>query len=202
MTTEKEKIFISIDTEFEHECVTTGNCLQIAFVAFRENLTEIDNKDTWLIDTLSVCFEDQGKLKDERVMDFWSKFPEIHNRILTEAKPIEEQMLKVEQWLIKLTDTYDVTFLADIANVDFCWLKNLYMVHSNNTYRMPYKCLCLNGMEEAMIAMRFNKTDIRAYCKCPLFVHTHYALDDAMETAHCYLAMKKLMISYRINVDM
>ena len=132
MTTEKEKIFIAIDTEFEHECVITGNCLQLAFVAFRENI------DTWV---------------NERVMDFWSKFPEIHNRILTEAKPIEEQMLKVEEWLIKLSETYDMTFLADIANVDFCWLKNLYMVHSNNTYRMPYKCLCLNGMEEAMIAM-------------------------------------------------
>lgn len=38
MTTEKEKIFIAIDTEFEHECVITGNCLQLAFVAFRENI--------------------------------------------------------------------------------------------------------------------------------------------------------------------
>lgn len=192
-----EKIFIAIDTEFEHECVILGNCLQLAFVAFRENLIDINNKDTWLIDSLSVCFEDQNKLKDDRVMEFWSKFPEIHDRILSEARPIHEQMLKVEEWLLKLSEKYEITFLADIANVDFCWLKNLYMIYSNNTYRMPYKCLCLNGMEEAMIIMGFEKTTIREYCKCPLFVHTHYALDDAMETAHCYLAMKKLMLTSR-----
>ncbi len=31
------------------------------------------------------------------------------------------------------------------------------------------------------------------FCKCELFKHTHYALDDALETAHYYLGMKKLI---------
>lgn len=146
-----EKIFIAIDTEFEHESVITGNCLQLAF---KENLDNIDDKNTWLIDTLSVCFEDQNKDKDPRVMEFWSKFPDIKEKIISEAKPINEQMLKVQQWIINLNNQYEITFVSDIANVDFCWLKNLYMLHCDSSlYRFPYKCLCLNGMEQAMNAM-------------------------------------------------
>ena len=70
MTDNKPTITIVLDTEFESSNMITGNFLQIGLVAILDDvdLDHLDN-DHWIVDSLSVCFEDQGKEKEKRVIE-------------------------------------------------------------------------------------------------------------------------------------
>ena len=70
MTDNKPTITIVLDTEFESSNMITGNFLQIGLVAILDDvdLDHLDN-DHWIVDSLSVCFEDQGKEKEKSVIE-------------------------------------------------------------------------------------------------------------------------------------
>ena len=137
---QKQNITIAIDTEFQSSNVITGNCLQLAFVAFLDDYefnTDEDvstRQDLWIVDTLSVCFKDQNKEKDVKVMDFWEKFPTILNRIKSEEVDIQDGFQQIQSWLNNIYDKYNVCgFMSDLSSVDFPWFRNLYLVHCDQT---------------------------------------------------------------------
>lgn len=195
MTDNKPTITIVLDTEFESSNMIIGNFLQIGLVAILDDvdLENLDN-DHWIVDSLSVCFEDQGKEKEKSALEFWDKFQDIHNKIKSESVPINFGMRRVQNWLNKLSKTYKISnFMADISCIDFAWFRNLYLTYcdqSDNTFILPYKAICQYSMEEALILTGISKQDIRDCYKSERFPHTHYALDDALKTAYEYLRLK------------
>lgn len=172
-----------------------GNCIQLGFVAIINDVN-LDNLDDnhWIVDKLSICFENQNKEQDQSVMNFWSKFPEVHNRIKSEAGPIRDKILEVKQWLNLLSSTYEITnFISDISCVDFSWFRNLYLTYSNtegDIFQLPYKSICTYSMEECLILTCINKNQIREFYQFERFPHTHYATEDALKTAYEYLKLK------------
>ena len=195
MTDIKQTITIVLDTEFESSNMITGNFLQIGLVAILDdaNLANLDD-DHWIIDSLSVCFEDQGKEKDKSALEFWDKFQDIHKKIKSESIPIDFGMGNVQKWLNKLSETYNISnFMADISCIDFSWFKNLYLTYCDQSYNkfiLPYKAICQYSMVEALLLTGICKQDILNYYKSDRFPHTHYALDDALKTAYEYLRLK------------
>lgn len=190
----KPNILISIDTEFESSNVISGNCLQLAFVAFLEEANPDDNED-WIVDKLSLCFLDQEKQKNDNVMEFWSKFPEIHGRILSEAVDMKNAMLQLQVWLNELHRKYEVIgFLPDISTADFPWFRNLYLEHTDQKlteFFLPWDCICLSNMMKTLIVLGDNWKDIKTFCTTERYKHTHYALDDAIECSYFYLKLKE-----------
>lgn len=200
---EKTQIYISIDTEFEDENVKTGNCLQLAFVAFKleEGKREDLKRGRWEVDNLSVCFKDQFLTsKNENVLKFWEKFPDILERIHDEAVPIEKGINKIHLWLLDLMEKYTIVdYVCDISCVDFCWFKNLYLTYQKeNQIKLPYKCLCTHNIKNTLLELNLiSKSDLDYICYCSEFPHTHYALDDARLTAFEFLSLKNLMKRFR-----
>lgn len=198
------KITIVLDSEFESSNMITGNCLQLGFVAIL-NDADLDNLDNdhWIVSQLSVSFKSQNKEKDDSAMIFWSKFPDVYNRIASEAGPISDKMYEVKNWLNKLSETYQITnFMADISCVDFTWFRNLYLTYCDtrgDNFNLPYKAICGFSMEETLILAGFNKQTIRDFYHSDRFPHTHYALDDALKTAYEFLRLK-LFIRNNVKV--
>ena len=199
---DKEDVYIAIDTEFESENVILGNILQLGFVVFvvPQSLTEEDlKKGEWIREKESFCFTDQFKDKQGRVMDFWSKFPEIHKRIQEEALPIDEQFEKIQIWLNSMYSKYNVKhYVADHSAVDFPWFKNLYQSLnvdslSNDNFRLPWKCLCTFNMKQVLLELGCDINDIYKQTTTEVFPHTHYATEDALQTAYEYLSLLRLI---------
>jgi len=195
MTDNKPTITIVLDTEFESSNMITGNFLQIGLVAILNdaNLENLDD-DHWIVDSLSACFEDQGKEKEKGALEFWDKFQDIHNKIKSESVPIDFGMKNIQSWLNKLSETYTISnFMADISCIDFAWFRNLYLTYcdqSDNKFILPYKAICQYSMAEALVLTGIGKQDIWDCYKSERFPHTHYALDDALKTAYEYLRLK------------
>jgi hypothetical protein len=193
----KEKIYIAIDVEFEGENVISDSCLQFACIAFRENLSNPLDRNTWYIDSISICFErDPYKKQNINVMEFWSKFLDIKRRIIEEAKPIPEQMYILQKWLNKLNEEYTFEFVSDIACVDYSWIKNYiheYCNEEERNFRLPYKCLCLYSIQEAIMSLGYTYEEIKGRCSTSIFPHTHYALDDCYDCVYYYLNLKIIL---------
>ena len=202
----RKKITIVLDTEFESSNMINGNFLQLGLVAIL-NDADLDNLDDdhWIVGKLSKCFKDQGKEKEKPVMDFWSKFQDIHDKIENEAVPIEIGMLDVQTWLNNLSDMYEITnFMCDISCVDFAWFRNLYLTHcdiTNNKFFLSYKGLCQYSMEESLSLLGVDKKEIYDFYKSERFPHTHYALDDALKTAYEYLRLKLFIRNFKNRIN-
>lgn len=191
----KQRVSIALDVEFEHISVKSGNILQLGFVVFLEDATNemiVSNND-WIVDTLSVCFKSQGCDVSPNVMNFWSKFPAVYQRIQDEAVDIRDGFRTIQNWLNALYQKYDVVnFIADPACVDFQWFSSLYVTYcdqSLNTFSLPYKCICVSTMfDEQVRIFGLDGDEFWKYCSdSNRFPHTHYATEDAMECAYMYL---------------
>jgi len=203
MSTDKKNILICIDTEFESSNVITGNCLQLAFTAFYEDYDVSDsNKDEiidkkWIVDSKSFCFKDQGKEKEKRTMEFWSKFPEIREKIRSEERDVKECMVELQEWLVTLSEDYNISgFMADHSCIDFPWFRNLYMEHLDEDKPkifLTWRCHCICNITDGILMAnpKANKNDLNKFCEdLEMFPHTHYALDDVYGTAYYYLRLK------------
>lgn len=191
----KQNISIVLDVEFESSNMINGNIIQMGFVPIpnRYEGEGLSSKD-WIIDELSVCFEDQpGKLKEESVMAFWAKFPEVRERIRREAGPISEKMQEVKQWLNRLSVDYNIT---DLSCVDFAWFRNIYLTYctpEDSAFEIPYSCVCTSSMDRVIIFMgHIGELDC-LYDASSEFPHTHYALEDARKTGYDYIRLKSLI---------
>lgn len=146
--------------------------------------------DIEIIDTQSFCFLPQpGKTGDASCMAFWAKFPEIYARIQAEMLPIETQMAAIQQWLGTIYSKYQViSFVADIACADFPWLKSLYSQYCDttiDTFTLPYRCISTNDICDTLIDCDFlNKAAHKAMIAACPYPHTHYATEDALQTAY------------------
>lgn len=182
---EKQKVRISIDVEFLSSNVISGECLQLAFVVFTENL------ENFILDELSVCFLPQGKQQELSVVEFWSNNQEILERIHSESKPIHNQMQIVKEWLENVYNKYRVLeFVAEPGAVDLPWVRCLYFEHcSSSTFTFPYHCKCVSTMKGILINMGYSWDEIEEYLKTDIYVHTHYALDDAKLTAFRFVKL-------------
>jgi 3'-5' exoribonuclease Rv2179c-like domain len=201
----KKNIIVSLDTEFESQNIITGNCLQLAFVAFYEDCENLDLLDTssWIVSQLSLCFKDQNKKKDQDVMKWWEEYPEIYQKIYSEAIDLPTAMQKLQCWLNMLSEKYNIkNFLADHSCIDFPWFKNLYLTHCDqnlNKFRLPWTSICIDNMKRTLIIIGIKEEDITNYCTHEKFKHTHYALDDALECAFYYIKLKEFIIK-NINI--
>lgn len=197
------EIDIVLDVEFESSNMITGNCLQIGFVAIPHEVHdwEIESGE-WKLETLSVCFLSQEQDTEDNVMEFWSKFPEVYQRIKSEAGPILEKMNEVKVWLNKLSRKYKIKdFVSDIGCVDFSWFRNLYLTYSTtegDNFKLPYKSVCMDGMER-VLKFFYSWEYIQSYYNSGKYPHTHYALDDAIKTAHEYLKLKSLITKFYLR---
>ena len=200
---DKKKITIVLDTEFKSSNMITGDCLQLGFVAIFDE-ADLDNLDDdhWIVSYISVCFLSQDKDYEDGVMNFWSNFPEVYNKIMSEAGPIDQKMYEVKEWLNNLSEAYEISnFMSDISCVDFTWFRNLYLTYcttEGDKFFLPYKAICGYSMEEALIIAGIDKKEIRDFYQSERFPHTHYALEDALKTAYEYLRLK-LFIRNRIT---
>lgn len=143
---QKQNVLISIDTEFESSNVITGNCLQLGFVVIHDN-PNYDTLDegSWIFEKLSLCFNEQeDKLKEESVVKWWSRFPDIYNKIKSESRDLKESMNELQEWLNFVYDKYNVIgFLADHSSVDMPWFRNLFLTYcdqSKTNFRLPWGC--------------------------------------------------------------
>ncbi len=206
----KEEVYISVDTEFESSNIINGNILQLGFCVFRIPLNldynlnlksvlncNLGSNDPWLIDQKSFCFQDQGKMEDESCMEFWAKFPEIYKRIQDEALPIAEQFLKMQVWLNEIHDKYKVVnFVSDYVSVDYAWFKNLYLVYcdtSKDNFFLSWKPICTSNIRKVLIDFGFDKEELTKKCEDIKYPHTHYAMDDALETAYEYIVLSYII---------
>lgn len=194
-----EEIIIAIDTEFESSNMINGNCIQLGFVAIiaKPNF-EITDDSEWLIETLDLCFEDQDdKLKEKNVMEFWNKFPEVRERIRSNSKPIGEQMIKLQLWLNDLSDRYIIKgFVADHSCVDFGWFRNLFLTHCDqlkSRFNLPYKCFCTFNIVEVLKSLGYSNEYLTEYCNNEKYPHTHYAVEDAIQTSYEYLRLQQII---------
>jgi hypothetical protein len=210
--TEPYHVYIAIDTEFEGPSVTAHNLLQIGLVAFklhtRENLTYetrenlnafaekvADNTpDIEIVEHASFCFLPQeGKTCDPQCMAFWANFPDVYAHIKSEMRPIDEQFAAIQAWLAEIYKTYCVVaYVADIAAADFPWLKSLYAQYcvATTAVPMPYRCISTHDIRDTLadIGMLSKTAHREMLAKCP-YPHTHYAVEDAMQTAYEYGAL-------------
>lgn len=197
---ELDPITIVLDVEFKSSNMITGDCLQLGFVAIRNgvNLLNIDCKEEWFIDSLSVCFKTQMQDEERSVMDFWSNFPDVYKRIESEAGPISEKMKEAQDWLNALSEKYKIVdFVADISCIDFPWFRNLYLTYcdrSKNKFTLPYKAICQYSMEQSLIMAGFAKDEIKVWYQSDMYPHTHYAEEDALKTAYEYLRLRLFII--------
>lgn len=192
-----EEIDIVLDVEFISSNMITGDCLQIGFVAIpHNNSCDYYKDDKWILDTLSVCFLSQDKNTEPIVMDFWKNFPDIYNRIQSEAGPISDKMNEVKIWLNSLSRKYKIKdFVSDISCVDFAWFRNLYLTYAdigNDDFRPPYSSVCTNSMEK-VVKMFYTREELRNFYDSERYPHTHYALDDAIKTSYEYMKLKEFI---------
>lgn len=196
---EKEEICIVLDVEFISNNILTKSLTQIGLVAIKKNCSTLELEgETWIIDRLSVCFSDQDKIKDESVMNFWSKFPEIYNRIQSEALSEVDGMRNVQVWLNNLYRNYNIVkYISDPACVDFQWFRSFYLEYCDQSLNefpyLPFKCLCLDAIYDVLADVKcISKKDIIHFTETERYKHTHYALDDALKTAYEYLKLKQI----------
>lgn len=191
---DKEDILICIDTEFESPNIITGNCLQLAFVAFKSNATPEESDDDWVVDGLSLCFKDQGKEKDVDTMNFWSNHSKIHDDIISKGEDIKISMIKLQEWMYDLSQNYNLKgFVCDHSSVDFQWFRCLYTTHLDNTKPkifLTWRCNCTWNMTETIVKFGYTRDEIKEYYKNENLTHNHFALDDAKNTAYQYLRLK------------
>ena len=203
---EKQKVVISIDTEFESSNIINGNCLQLAFVVILDNpdYDELNNSESWILETLSLCFNKQeDKKTEENTTNWWKGFPEILERIKSESKDIKDSMNELQLFLNRIYSKYEVIgFLSDISSVDMPWFRNLYLIHcdqSKNTFQLPWKCKCLENMIETLVLLGIEEKEIEKFCKNEKYPHTHYAMDDAIECGYFYLRLKLFMKQFKLQ---
>lgn len=204
-----QKVIISIDTEFTSSNVITGNCLQLAFVVMLDdpiinnNVEILEDSKNWIIDTLSLCFVKQdNKNEEQHVVEWWNGFPEIYKRIMEESKDINISIKTLQLWLNNIYSKYEVIgFLADHSSVDMPWFRNLFLTHCDQTqtkFKLPWGCVCTTNMVNTLLLLGIKKKEINKFCYSQNFPHTHYALDDAVQTGYYYLKLKLLMKQYTI----
>lgn len=200
----KTKVVISIDTEFESSNVITGNCLQLGFVVILDDpdYNKLDD-GSWILETLSLCFKDQpDKEKDENVVNWWLKYPEIYKKIKDESKDIKELMIELQEWLNNIYEKYDVIgFLADHSAVDMPWFRNLFLTHCDQTktnFVLPWACKCTTNISETLVLLGLTKPEIVKFCNTSKFPHTHYAVDDAIQCGYEYLSLKLLIKQHQL----
>lgn len=196
----KEDICIVLDVEFSSSNIITESILQLGFVAIKKNCSayDLENNESWIVDKLSVCFDDRDKIKEDGVMNFWATFPQIYDRIKSESVSLEFGMRKVQEWLNELYENYNIVkFISDPAVADFPWFRCLYLKYCDQSLnkfpRLPHKCFDLDTVYELLAdTHNMNKKDIINSTDTTRFQHTHYALDDAIKTAYEYLKLKQL----------
>lgn len=203
---ERKKIFISFDVEADGPSPAINNCLQIAFVACRyHEKPDPENKSEWLIDTLDLCLLPQvRKSPDEATMrDFWSKYPDILQKILENGKSASTQMRALSDWLIGLEKEYEIDkWVAKPAAYDWQWLNSIYYFYTfsnDNRYNLPFKAECISTIQATL--KYFNCYDLAMLdynCGKNKLPHTHYALDDAIEQAFLYLCLRKFISENKI----
>lgn len=203
----KTKVVISIDTEFLNSNIISGQCLQLGFVVIKYDATDENLKnDSWLYETLSLCFKPQkDKFEDEKCATWWKNYPDIMEKIIGEAEDIEIQMKKLQNWLNNMYQKYYIVgFLADHSSVDMPWFRNLFLEHTNQEdtkFVVPWSCICTANMTNTLILMGYNKNDIKKICSSEKYKHTHYAVDDAIECGYYYLKLKSFIQKEVVKKD-
>ena len=127
-------------------------------------------------------------------MKFWKDFKDIHDKIIKEGVEISKGMKTIQRWLNGIYSKYTiVNFVADHACVDMAWFRSLFLTHCKETkFNLPYSCRNTDDMVKDLILLNFTKNEITEYCTNSLYPHTHYALDDAVQTGYEYLRLKQL----------
>lgn len=191
----KEQIFLSLDIEANGPSPTTNDCLQIAVAACTYHEAPSNyNRDEWLVSTLDLCFLPQENRKeDEQTMnEFWSKYPEILDKIRQNAKDPTENMNRLVAWLKMLENDYEIVeWVAAPAGYDWQWLNCMYNSYPpTEKYNLPHSCKCLSSMKKIIRNWpTFSDIDGFLNVGCEKFPHTHYAVDDAVEQAYKYLRL-------------
>lgn len=126
---------------------------------------------------MSVCFKPQsGKVNEKQVVEFWKQFPEIYNRIESEAVEIKDGMQTVQNWLNMVHSKYNVVnFVADHASVDMPWFRNLYLEHcdqSKNTFKLPWACESTVSMRNVLVSLGCDKNGLKIITSSDVYPHT------------------------------
>jgi hypothetical protein len=198
----KKEIIISIKTNVESDDIMNGNCLQISFVAFFVDTIPTDD-ESWIVDSLDLCFTDQNKKKDPKLVEFWNvKHPEIKRKIDDNSRNIKDQMLLLQYWLNFLSTRYIIElFVADTSYVSFSWFTSLYSTHCNtklDNFDISFSCLSITDMTLTLLLLGITNQQIQSITKSSYFKKTYYAMDDAKLTAYEFLSIRRFLSSRTI----
>lgn len=183
----KQKIIISVVSAYESSDITNGNIIQLSLVAFLENATVLEN-ESWIIDSIDLCFNDQNKIKDPNVIVYWQRNIDIRNRIANNAKNISEQMVILDNWIISLSQNYYIkNFISNYPYIHYSWFKSLY--------KNDLKCHCISLIDifKTLNMIGFSSNHIKEIVKSENFNKSPYALDSAKNVAFEFLAITEFL---------
>lgn len=201
---EKKKIKIAIDTEFLSENIISGECLQLGLVAFYYDSQVNLEQDDWIVDKFSVCFSSQGKKINKETFNWWDCcFPDVLQRIKNEQVNIEKGMIDLHNWLSNLNKKYIISgYVADHSSVDMPWFRNLYLEYSplfDEPLNLPWGCECTTNITKTIEKMYpdLKPKYLKKLCQNEKYPHTHYATEDALQTAYEYMVLDRFIFKKR-----
>jgi hypothetical protein len=185
----KSELYISVDIETDGPVPGLHSMLSIGAAAIR---------DEEVFSTYSANLELVGTEQDQETMlDFWAVFPTAYKatreNLVSPAFAIREFC----QWVkdMKRPDEIPV-FVAYPVTYDFSWLFYYGMNFARKQWWDTFKFQGLDMKSYAMattgaLYTYSDKANWPELWKMETPVHTHLAIDDAIEQAHQFIAMRR-----------
>jgi len=196
----KKKVYIVFDVETDGQSFAKNNMIALSFVLVKDS-RDLTDETNWLMDSQTFYFNPiDGHEPDEQTMkEFWSKHLDIYQKLTKEAekRSSSAEMLKLHEYFVRLTQTYEVKWVAKPASFDFAWLHSYchHFLEPSEAAKIGHSCICISTMEKDYKRL---DGDIQvmetALAKYPL---THDPADDAKRQAYQFLWLHNTLDTYR-----
>ncbi len=176
------EIYVSTDIEADGPIPGPHSMLSFASAAFRSDGT--------LVGTYTANLEQlPGAAPDLKTVEWWSQFPQAWDACRRDTRPPETAMPEYLAWLAALPGR--PVFVGWPVSWDFMWM---YWYLVRFTRERPFR---ESALDIRSYAMGMRKTDFRRTSRTYLpkrwfdakLVHTHVALDDALEQGAVFCNM-------------
>lgn len=195
----KPKLALVFHTGATGDSPANGSCVMLGIVGVLEDTVPTDANRDWIVTSRTWCMEELDGRNDCTWNEFWVHYPELWERVESEAVHPSVVMKDLSDFLTVLSEDYDWYFVSWPAAFNWQWLKYTYDKYGpeDRTW-IGYKAECMNGYENALDVLQLNKDAFFKviYPTSDPTCAAKYTGDAAYTYAYVFLKMREYYRNY------